>query len=56
VVTLHSLRIGSATAAVEGGLTREQAMTISSWESDTVDHYLQARKLATAGVSSKMGF
>jgi integrase len=56
VVTSHSLRIGGATAAVEGGLTREQAMTIGGWESDAVDRYLRARELAAEGVSHRMGF
>lgn len=56
VVMSHLLCIGGAMVAVEGGLTREQAMTIGGWESDAVDHYLQAHELVAEGVLRWMGF
>ncbi|ELR13539.1 integrase domain containing protein [Acanthamoeba castellanii str. Neff] len=54
-VSSHSLRIGGATAAVEGGMTREQVMTIGGWRSDAVNSYLRARELPSMAVSRRMG-
>jgi integrase len=55
VVSSHSLRIGGATAAVEGGLMREKVMTIGGWTSDAINCYLQARELPEKAVSHHMG-
>jgi len=55
-VSSHSLCIGGATAAIEGGLTREQTMTIGGWNSEAVNRYLRARELAVMQVSQRMGF
>ncbi len=51
----HSLRIGEATAALEGGLTKEQIKAIGGWTSESVDRYIRAREASQIGVSSKMG-
>jgi site-specific recombinase XerD len=55
LVMLHSLRIGGATAVVEGSLMCEQTMTIGGWNSGAVDRYLRAQELAMVGVSRRMG-
>lgn len=49
----HSLRIGGASAAVEGGLSLEQIRAIGGWKSDAVNAYLLSR---SKSVSLKMGF
>jgi site-specific recombinase XerD len=55
-VSSHSLRIGGATAAIEGGLTKEQVMTVGGWKSEAVNLYLHAREVAGVGASRRMGF
>jgi site-specific recombinase XerD len=54
-VSSHSLRIGGATAAVEGGMTVEQVMTIGGWRSNAVHRYIRARRTASVGASLRMG-
>jgi hypothetical protein len=56
-VSSHSLRIGGATAAMEGGLTKEQIMTVSGWRSEAMELYLRTHEVVVAqGASSRMGF
>lgn len=52
----HSLRIGGATAAMMGGMSLEQIMSIGNWKSAAVNMYLRALGSAKAGASKKMGF
>jgi len=53
----HSLRIGGATAAMEGGLTLEQIMSIGNWRSESAaTMYLRALGAAKSQASVKMGF
>jgi integrase len=54
-VSSHSLRIGGATAAMEGGLSKEQIMAIGGWKSNSVERYLRARETAALGTSQRMG-
>jgi site-specific recombinase XerD len=51
----HSLRIGGATAALEGGMSKEQIKAIGGWSSEAVEKYMRARAVAQLGVSAKMG-
>lgn len=51
----HSLRIGGATAALEGGLTKEQVQAIGGWTSEAVQLYMRAREGGIIQTSSKMG-
>ena len=52
----HSLWIGGATAAMMGGMSLEQIMSIGNWKSAAVNMYLHALGAAKAGMSKKMGF
>ena len=52
----HSLRIGGATAAMEGGATMAQLRSYGDWVSDAILRYIRAVGAANAGFSSKMGF
>jgi integrase len=54
-VSSHSLRIGGATAAMEGGLSKEQVMVIGGWQSNAVERYLRAREAAIEGTTVRMG-
>ena len=54
--TGHSVRIGGATAAMEGGLTLAQIRAIGDWESRAVLLYLRLREAAKLNASAKMGF
>jgi integrase len=51
-VSSHSLRIGGATAAMMGGMRREQIMAIGGWQSNAVDRYLRAMEVTRLGASS----
>lgn len=51
----HSLRIGGATAAMAGGMTKEQIKAIGGWTSDAVDRYLRAVEPLQQGASRLMG-
>jgi integrase len=52
IVSSHSLRIGGATAAMMGGLRREQIMAIGGWHSGAVDRYLRAVEVTKVGAST----
>lgn len=52
----HSLRIGGASAAMKGGLTKEQIMTIGGWSSNAVDTYLRPLETVKLKASARMGF
>lgn len=54
--TAHSLRIGGATAAMEGGLLMEQIQTIGGWVSDAARLYMRAIGTVGLGTSKVMGF
>jgi hypothetical protein len=54
-VLSHSLRIGGATAAMEGGLSKEQVMVIGGWQSNAIEWYLCAREAAIEGTTVRMG-
>jgi site-specific recombinase XerD len=56
VVTSHSLRIGGATAALKGGLTKEQIMALGGWSSGAVERYLRDHELLQLAPSKRMGF
>jgi site-specific recombinase XerD len=56
VVTSHSLRIGGATAALKGGLTKEQIMALGGWSSGAVERYLRDHELLQLAPSRCMGF
>lgn len=49
----HSLRIGGASAALNGGLSVDQIKSIGGWKSDAVTTYLLSRSKL---VSQRMGF
>lgn len=51
----HSLRIGGATAAMQGGATLEQIKAVGDWKSDAVLLYLRAIGAAKAGMTALMG-
>jgi integrase len=51
----HSLRIGGATAALQGGMTMEQIRAIGEWHSKAVLFYLRSIAAARTGASKKMG-
>lgn len=53
--TGHSLRIGGATAALQGGATVEQIRAVGDWSSDAVWLYLWGVGAAAAGVRKAMG-
>ena len=52
----HSLRIGGATAAVQGGMTDAQIRSIGQWKSNALDLYLRSLATAKSKASEKMGF
>ena len=52
----HSLRIGGATAAMEGGMSKEQIQAIGGWTSEAVQRYLRAREAMQLRASHCMGF
>lgn len=52
----HSVRIGGATAAMEGSMTLAQIRAIGDWESKTVLLYLRLVESSQLGASIKMGF
>jgi len=54
-VSLHSLWIGGAIAAMMAGLTREQIMMIGGWSSAAVDRYLWVLEMTKLGVLARMG-
>jgi hypothetical protein len=54
-VSSHLLRIGGATAAIEGGLTKEQVMTVGGWRSEAINLYLHVREVAGVDASQHMG-
>jgi hypothetical protein len=54
-VSSHLLCIGGATVAIEGGLTKEQVMTVGGWCSEAVNLYLRAREVAGVDASWHMG-
>jgi hypothetical protein len=49
------LRIGGATATMEGSMTVEQVMTIGGWRSNAVLRYIRAHETASVGASLWMG-
>ena len=52
----HSLRIGGASAAVEGGLSMTQVMAAGGWKSGAVKQYLSPmKKKYSKTISAKMG-
>ncbi len=51
----HSLRIGGATAALQGGMTMEHIRSIGDWESKAILFYLRSVGAANIGASTKMG-
>ncbi len=51
----HSLRIGGATAALQGGMTMEQIRSIGDWESKAILFYLRSIAAANNKASTKMG-
>ncbi len=54
--TGHSLRIGGATAAMQGGMTMAQIRSIGDWVSHAILLYLRAVGAAASGASMKMDF
>ena len=54
-ISSHSLRIGGATEALIGGMTREQIMVMGSWKSDAFMLYLRGVEPASKGASRLMG-
>jgi site-specific recombinase XerD len=52
----HSMRIGGATAALQGGMTMEQIRSIGEWESKAILFYLRSVAAANNKASTKMGF
>lgn len=50
-----SLRIGGATAALQGGATVEQVRATGDWTSDAVNLYMRAVGAARSGITTKMG-
>lgn len=52
----HSMRIGGATAAMEGGMTKEQIKAIGGWSGEAVERYMRAREVAQLKASTLMGF
>lgn len=52
MVSLHSLHIGGATAAMMGGLQCKQIMAISGWCSGVVNRYLHTVETAKVGAST----
>jgi integrase len=52
----HSLRIGGATAALEGGMSKEQIKAIGGWSGEAVERYMRAREVAQLRASRLMGF
>ncbi len=55
IVSSHSLRIGGATAALRGGLSKEQIMAVGGWTSHAVERYLRAAEVVQLGTSVRMG-
>jgi hypothetical protein len=51
---MHSLRRGGATAAWEGGVSRDKIMAHGRWSSSAVDRYLVATSLVKLSVTSAM--
>ncbi len=51
----HSMRIGGATAALQGGMSMEQIRAIGGWESKAVLLYLRSIAAANNKASQKMG-
>jgi site-specific recombinase XerD len=51
----HSLRIGGATAALEGGMSKEQIKAIGGWGSDAVERYMRATEAIYTHASTRMG-
>eukprot|EP01087_Luapelamoeba_hula_P023388 TRINITY_DN857_c0_g1_i5.p1 TRINITY_DN857_c0_g1~~TRINITY_DN857_c0_g1_i5.p1 ORF type:complete len:471 (-),score=61.30 TRINITY_DN857_c0_g1_i5:898-2310(-) len=54
-VSSHSLRIGGATAAMLGGMTKEQIMTVGGWRSGAVELYIRSLEPAVFRASERMG-
>ena len=54
--TGHSLRIGGAVLALQGGMTMAEIRAVGGWKSDAVLRYLRAIEVALGGASEKMGF
>ena len=54
--TAHSIRISSATAAMEAGLSLTQIRAIGGWDSKAVMLYLRSVGTAKLQFSKKMGF
>ncbi|RIB05174.1 hypothetical protein C2G38_2220390 [Gigaspora rosea] len=54
--TVHSLRIGKATAAIRGGMSLTQIRTIGGWDSKAVILYLKAVEMTKDKASMRMGF
>jgi site-specific recombinase XerD len=54
-VSSHSLRIGGATAAMVGGLSKEQVMAIGGWTSDAVELYMRMNEPTLLGTTRRMG-
>lgn len=55
-VSSHLLRIGGATAAMDGGLSKEQIMAVGGWKSAAVECYLRACEGMQKGLTRRMGF
>ena len=51
----HSLRIGGASASLEGGLSKDQIKAVGGWKSEAVDKYLRSFR-AGDRVAHAMGF
>ncbi len=54
-VSSHSLWIGGATAALQGGLSKEQIMAVGGWSSHVAERYLRAAEVAQMRTSVRMG-
>ena len=54
-ISSHSLRIGGATEAMIGGMTKEQIMTMGGWKSDAFMLYLRGVEPVSLGASRLMG-
>ena len=51
----HPLRIGGASAALAGGFTVDEVMTMGAWKSDAVKQYLMPLVTRKKNVSFQFG-
>lgn len=54
-VSSHSLRIGGATAAMAGGMSKERIMAIGGWASGAVGRYIRSLEPLALSASRRMG-